>query len=157
MASMQKGSFIERIKTPATKYWPFSDAVLTRGFNVDTLDLSGKMGTVGPSIISGGVLTETQQMMRNINTTLQTAGFTMQDLTECKLMITDIDTNWKIVSDEYAKFFPDEIFPARSAFGVSGLALGGLVEGTCKAAKTTTVARKVEYALLSIKSIFWKC
>lgn len=43
-------------------------------------------------------------MMRNINTTLQTAGFTMQDVTECKLMIADIDKNWKIVSDEYAKF-----------------------------------------------------
>ncbi|MCX6989741.1 MAG: hypothetical protein NTX49_01555 [Chlamydiae bacterium] len=53
MASMQKGSFIEHLKTPATKYWPFSDAVLIRGFNVDTLDLSGKMGTVGPRLFPG--------------------------------------------------------------------------------------------------------
>ncbi len=41
--------------------------------------------------------------------------------------------NWPAMNKVYVTYFPEGKRPARSAFGASGLALGGLIELECQA------------------------
>ena len=106
---------------------PFSEAV-----RVDnTLYLSGQLGTVPGTrnLVAGGIKEQTRQVMTNIKTTLESHGYTMRDLVKCTVMLSDI-ANWADFNEVYKTFF-DGRFPARSALGANGLALGGLVEVEC--------------------------
>jgi 2-iminobutanoate/2-iminopropanoate deaminase len=106
---------------------PFSEAV-----RVDnTLYLSGQLGTVPGTrdLVAGGIKEQTRQVMTNIKTTLESHGYTMRDLVKCTVMLSDI-ANWADFNEVYKTFF-DGRYPARSALGANGLALGGLVEVEC--------------------------
>ena len=109
---------------------PFSEAV-----RVDNmLYLSGQVG-IEPGtlkLVPGGLKEETRQAMLNIKTTLEAHGYTMRDVVKCTVMLSDI-SNWAEFNDVYKTFFVDR-YPARSALGVNGLALGAQVEIECIAA-----------------------
>ena len=110
---------------PATL--PFSEAV-----RVDnTLYLSGQIGiTPGTmTLVSGGIEAESRQTMENIRTTLATHGYTMSDLVKCTVMLADI-ADWPAFNAIYQTFFTPP-YPARSALGANGLALGARVEVEC--------------------------
>jgi reactive intermediate/imine deaminase len=79
--------------------------------------------------VSGGIKEQTRQVMTNIKTTLEANGLTLRDLVKCTVMLSDI-ANRDAFNEVYMSFF-DGRYPARSAMGVSGLALGGLVEVEC--------------------------
>jgi len=113
---------------PATL--PFSEAV--RVGNV--LYLSGQIGIVPAStkLVSGGIREETRQAMDNIKTTLAAHGYGLSDLVKCTAMLADM-AEWSTFNDVYRSFFSGQ-YPARSAFGVNGLALGARVEIECIAA-----------------------
>ena len=106
---------------------PFSEAV-----RVDnTLYLSGQVG-IEPGtlkLVPGGLKEETRQAMNNIKATLETRGLTMGDLVKCTVMLSDI-SKWTEFNDVYRTFF-DGRYPARSALGANGLALGAQVEIEC--------------------------
>ena len=106
---------------------PFSEAVRVG----DTLYLSGQIGVVpGTSdLIAGGLEAEARQTMENIEATLEAHGFTMEDLVKCTVMLADI-SEWAAFNEVYESYF-EERFPARSAFGANGLALGARVEVEC--------------------------
>jgi 2-iminobutanoate/2-iminopropanoate deaminase len=106
---------------------PFSEAV-----RVDnTLYLSGQVGLVPGSLklVPGGIQEETRQVMTNIKTTLEAHGFTLRDLVKCTVMLHDI-AKWGEFNEIYKTFFTGR-FPARSALGANGLALGAQVEVEC--------------------------
>jgi len=109
---------------------PFSEAV-----RVDnTLYLSGQVG-VEPGtlkLVPGGLKEETRQTMNNIKTTLEAHGYTMRALVKCTVMLSDI-SKWAEFNDVYKTFFVDR-YPARSALGANGLAVGAQVEIECIAA-----------------------
>ena len=106
---------------------PFSEAVRVD----DTLYLSGQVGLVPGSLqlVAGGIKEETRQVMTNIKTTLETHGFSMRDLVKCTVMLSDIG-KWGEFNEVYKTFFAGR-FPARSALGANGLALGAQVEVEC--------------------------
>jgi reactive intermediate/imine deaminase len=110
---------------------PFSEAV--RAGNV--LYLSGMIGVVPGSLklVPGGIKPEARQAMENIRTVLGAHGYAMKDLVKCTVMLADI-SEWATFNEVYSTFFEGR-FPARSAIGANGLALGSRVEVDCVAAK----------------------
>ncbi|CAG2142173.1 2-iminobutanoate/2-iminopropanoate deaminase [Cupriavidus yeoncheonensis] len=106
---------------------PFSEAVRVGNF----LYLSGQMGIVPGStrLVPGGIREEAKQALMNIRTTLEAHGVTMRDVAKCTIMLADIG-EWPVFNEVYKEFF-EAPYPARSAFGANGLALGGRVEVEC--------------------------
>lgn len=111
---------------------PFSELVIVD----DTLYLSGQIGNVPGTLdlAEGGIEGETRQVMENIRTSLQAHGYNMGNLVKCTVMLADIG-EWGTFNPIYAEFFEDGVFPARAAFGASGLALGARVEVDCIGAR----------------------
>ena len=109
---------------------PFSEAV-----RIDnTLLLSGQIG-VEPGrlkLVPGGIKAEAKQAMDNIKTTLEAHGYSLANLVKCTVMLADI-ADWPAFNEVYKTFFSGD-YPARSAFGANGLALGARVEVECTGA-----------------------
>jgi reactive intermediate/imine deaminase len=114
---------------PATL--PFSEAVRVD----DTLYLSGQIG-IEPGtmkVVPGGIREEARQALANIKTSLEAHGYAMGDVVKCTVMLADI-AEWAAFNEVYKTFFAAP-YPARSALGASGLALGARVEVECIAAR----------------------
>jgi reactive intermediate/imine deaminase len=109
---------------------PFSEAVRVG----NTLYLSGQIGLRPGTmeLVPGGMEAEARQTLRNIRSILEAQGLTMGHVIKCTVMLEDID-EWGAFNRVYAEFFAAP-FPARSAFGADGLALGARVEVECIAA-----------------------
>jgi len=110
---------------------PLSEAVRVG----DTLYLSGQIG-IQPGtlkLVPGGIREEARQAMNNIKTSLEAHGYSMSDVVKCTAMLADI-AKWAEFNEVYKTFFTGH-FPARSALGVSGLAMGAQVEVECMAHK----------------------
>jgi len=115
--------------TPTTL--PFSEAVRVG----NTLYLSGQIG-IQPgtlNLASGGIQAEARQTLENIRTTLETHGYTMRDVVKCTVMLADI-AEWATFNEVYIAFFAPP-YPARSALGANGLAMGARVEVECLAVR----------------------
>jgi 2-iminobutanoate/2-iminopropanoate deaminase len=108
---------------------PFSEAVRVG----NTLYLSGQIGvTPGTmTLVAGGMQAEARQTMENIRTTLTAHGYAMSDVVKCTVMLADM-ADWPAFNTVYQTFFTPP-FPARSALGANGLALGARVEVECMA------------------------
>ena len=99
----------------------------------DTLYMSGQIG-IQPGtlkLVPGGIKEEAKQTMANIKTTLEAHGYTLRDVVKCTVMLADI-TKWGDFNEVYKTFF-SEPYPARSAIGANGLAIGAQVEVECLA------------------------
>jgi enamine deaminase RidA (YjgF/YER057c/UK114 family) len=70
--------------------------------------------------------------MENIRTSLEAHGYALANLVKCTAMLADM-AEWPAFNEVYKTFFTDH-YPARSAFGANGLALGARVEIECIAA-----------------------
>lgn len=113
---------------PATL--PFSEAVRVG----DVLYLSGQVG-IKPGtmqLVAGGIREEARQALENIRTSLVAIGYTLGDVVKCTVMLADI-SEWAAFNEVYKTFFSAP-YPARSALGANGLALGARVEVECIAA-----------------------
>jgi 2-iminobutanoate/2-iminopropanoate deaminase len=107
---------------------PFSAAVRVGPM----LYLSGQLGTDSAArIVPGGVAAETRQALENIKRLLEANGSSLDGVVKCTVMLADI-REWGDMNQVYVTYFPRHR-PARSAFGTSGLALGGRVEIECMA------------------------
>lgn len=116
---------------------PFSEAV-----QVDNLlFLSGQIGIVPGSrqLAPGGIKAEAAQTMANIKQVLTIHGYSMRQLVKCTVMLADM-ADWPAFNDIYQRYV-EPPYPARSAFGASGLALGARVEVECVAAVEEKAAR----------------
>lgn len=117
---------IERFNSPAFSRLglPFSEIVRMG----DTLYLSGQMGTLPGTLTlaPGGLQAEAQQAMENIQATLEAHGYGLDHIVKCTVMLADMK-DWPAFNEIYKRFF-NAPYPARSAFGASGLAMGGQLE-----------------------------
>lgn len=110
---------------------PFSEAVRVG----DMLYLSGQIG-VQPGtleLVEGGMAAEAKQALANIRTTLEAHGWAMKDVVKCTVMLADMK-EWPAFNEVYRTAFTPP-YPARSALGANGLALGARVEVECIAAR----------------------
>lgn len=108
---------------------PFSEAVRVG----DIVFLSGVLGTDSTGKLApGGIGPETRQALENVKSALERNGLSLDRVVKCTVMLADIG-EWAAMNAVYRTYFPNTK-PARSAFGTSGLVLGGRLELECIAA-----------------------
>lgn len=125
--SSQEKSQIAFLNPPERSQAPFSEAVRVGQW----LILSGQLGR-DPStgkLVEGGIEAETKQTLENIKRTLEKYGSSLDKVVKCTVMLADM-AEWEKMNKVYVTYFPKNR-PARSAFGVSGLAGGARVEIEC--------------------------
>jgi len=105
---------------------PFADAVRLG----DTLYLSGAIGVGPDGRIPDGIEAQARLAMDHIGGILQRQGLGFGNIVKCTVMLDDM-ADWPAFNAVYVRYFPEDRFPARSAFGADGLALGALVEVEC--------------------------
>ena len=111
--------------------FPFSTAVR----HGQTLYLAGVIGTKPgkPEVVDGGIEAETRRAMELIGETLEAHGLGYTNLVKCTVFLADM-AEWPTFNQVYRGYFGGGPFPARSAFGVNGLALNARMEIECLAA-----------------------
>jgi 2-iminobutanoate/2-iminopropanoate deaminase len=119
---------VEHIGTPmlGEQRLPFSEAVRVG----DILFLSGQIGNRPDGTLPDGLDAQARQTMDNIGRVLKGQGLGFSDVVKCTVMLDDMK-DWPAFNKVYVTYFPDGKFPARSAFGADGLALGALLEVEC--------------------------
>ena len=119
---------VERIGEPmlGEQRLPFSTAVRAG----DTVYLSGALGIDANGKLAGGMEAQARLAMDNLGAGLKSAGLGWGDVAKCTVMLDDM-ADWPAFNKVYVTYFPDGKYPARSAFGADGLALGALVEVEC--------------------------
>jgi len=103
---------------------PFSDGVRVGRFII----LSGQVG-IRPGtmqLVDGGIEAQARQTLDNIGRVLAAQGLSLRDVVRVQVMLADM-ADWPRFNQVYGEHF-SEPWPARSAFGANGLALGARVE-----------------------------
>jgi reactive intermediate/imine deaminase len=107
---------------------PFSSAVRVG----DVMYLSGTIGITADGKLPQTFEGQAKQTMENIGATLKARGLGWGDVFKCTVFIADMK-NWPAFNAVYVPYFQPGKLPARSAVGVSGLALGAQLELECLA------------------------
>lgn len=106
--------------------FPFSSAVEADGW----IYLAGELGTTPEAgLVPGGIGPETRQTMDNIQATLAANDLSWGNVVKCTVFLADI-AEWPAFNEIYKTYFTGN-YPARSALGANGLALGARVEIEC--------------------------
>lgn len=92
----------------------------------DTIYLSGQLGLNADGEMQDGVVAQAHQSLKNIEILLAEVGLDFTNVVKTLVLLDDMN-DFKAVNEVYAQYFK-EPYPARSAFAVKGLPLGGLVE-----------------------------
>lgn len=121
---------VEHIGEPSIRgqRLPFAEAVRVG----DMVYLSGALGVDGDGNLPPGIAAQARLAMDNVGSVLARQGLGFNALVKCTVMLEDM-ADWPEFNQVYVSYFPDGRFPARSAFGTSGLALDALVELECLA------------------------
>jgi len=103
---------------------PYSQAVQANGF----LFISGQVGLdpATGSLVSGGVVEQTERAITNLEAILAAAGCGLEDVVKTTVLLDTMD-DFQTVNEVYGRRF-GENRPARAAFAVQTLPLGSLVE-----------------------------
>ena len=126
-AAQAKPAEAQYLNGPRARPLPFSEATRVNG----VLYLSGQLGTDETfKLVPGGVRAETKRTLENIRRTLERHGSSLDHVFKCTVMLADM-AEWGAMNEVYVTFFKPDRMPSRSAFGVSGLALGARVEIEC--------------------------
>ena len=134
-------STITQTDTPAGSFYssalsleqgfPFSDVVTTPG---GLVFISGLVGTdESGELVPGGLEAETHAIFRQMTAYLAHLNLDLTDVVKCLVMIDDI-AQWGDFNGVYTQYFKPP-YPARSAMGADGLALGASLELECIAVK----------------------
>ena len=92
----------------------------------DTIYLSWQLGLNADGETQDGVVAQALQSLKNIEILLAEIGLDFTNIVKTLVLLDDMN-DFKAVNEVYAQYFK-EPYPARSAFAVKGLPLGGLVE-----------------------------
>jgi 2-iminobutanoate/2-iminopropanoate deaminase len=114
---------ISTSKAPAA-IGPYSQAIEVNG----TLYVSGQI-PIDPAtgkVVEGGIVEQTQQVLRNIEAILDEAGYTFEQVVKSTCLLSDM-ANFKAMNEVYATVYNSNP-PARAAFAVKELPLGVLIE-----------------------------
>jgi reactive intermediate/imine deaminase len=105
---------------------PFSPAVRVGNW----LFLAGQIGTdTAGRVVVGGIQAEARQALNNIKDVLEKTGSSLDRVVKCTVFMADMK-EWPAMNEIYATYFRNH-FPARSAFGATGLALNARMEIEC--------------------------
>ena len=110
---------------------PFSEGMAVG----NVVFLSGQLGTLPGKreLNNASREAEFRQIMDNIVTTLKANGMTAKNIVKCLVMLADMK-DWEAFNEVYVTYF-EPPYPARSAFGTTGLAFGARAEVECIAVR----------------------
>ncbi len=108
---------------------PFSEGVAVGNLVL----LSGQIGNRPSTLQLAAPEDEYRQVMDNIMATQKANGLSARNVVKCTVMLADMK-EWGTFNKVYGAYF-EPPYPARSAFGANGLALGARVEVECLAAR----------------------
>ncbi|SRR5690554_81832 len=119
---MKKIIFTEKAPIPIG---PYSQAVLAG----NTLYVSGQIpfNPVTGNLVLDSIEEQTQQVMENLQTVLEEAGMSFENVVKATIFITDMNDFSKI-NEVYGRYFSEENAPARETVQVSKLPRGVNVE-----------------------------
>ena len=92
----------------------------------DWLICSGQLGLHDGALVDGGVQAQARQAIANLAALLEGEGASLRHVAKTTVFLTHI-SDFALVNDTYVECFGDHR-PARSAFAVAALPMGGLVE-----------------------------
>jgi len=120
---MQMKRIIQTEKAPQA-VGPYSQAVEVNGL----LFISGQIALdpLSGKMVEGGITEQTEQVLKNIGSILEAAGYTFKDVIKSTCLLKDI-ADFKAMNEVYSRFYTVDQ-PARAAFAVKDLPLGALVE-----------------------------
>ncbi|MGO4937605.1 RidA family protein [Fundicoccus sp. Sow4_H7] len=101
---------------------PYSQAIDTGNI----VFLSGQLGMTPDGKMADNVVEQAHNSFKNIKAVLEEAGLGLENVVKTLVLLDDI-ADFQAVNEVYSQYF-NEPFPARSAFAVKDLPLGGLVE-----------------------------
>jgi 2-iminobutanoate/2-iminopropanoate deaminase len=102
---------------------PFAHATAA----AQTLYVTGQMPTGTDGVVVGGdVIVQTDQVLHNLVRVTELCGGALADVVSVRAYLTDWD-DYGAFNAAYAKWFPERL-PSRTCVGVTGLAVGSLVE-----------------------------
>ena len=105
---------------------PFSHAVRAGDF----LFVTGQMPTspVTHEVVGADVSEQTRQVIANLSTVLAGCGLALERTVFARVYLTDFERDYAAMNATWRAAFPEGGLPARTCVGVTGLALGALVE-----------------------------
>jgi 2-iminobutanoate/2-iminopropanoate deaminase len=103
---------------------PYSQAIEANGM----LFISGQipLNPATGKLIEGGIVEQTEQVMKNIEAVLIEAGYKFSDVIKSTCLLNDM-ANFGAMNEIYGKYYPTNP-PARAAFAVKELPLSVMVE-----------------------------
>ena len=105
---------------------PFSHAVRAGDF----LFVTGQMPTLpggGTVLIEGGIVPQTEQVLRNLEEVVRHCGAEMGRTVFARVYLTEFARDYAAMNAVWERHFAAGL-PARTCIGVTGLAVGALVE-----------------------------
>ena len=105
---------------------PYSHAVRAGDF----LFVTGQMPSdprTGDRLVPGGIVEQTHQVMRNLKVVLTGAGTDLAHVAFARVYLVNF-ADYAEMNRVYASYFTPGRLPGRTCVGVTGLALGALVE-----------------------------
>jgi len=106
---------------------PFSHVVEAGGW----LFLTGQMPTFPGEPdrpLDEGVEAQTRRIMDNLIIVLEGVGLDLSHVVQARVYLTRFERDYGAMNETYQSYFPADRRPARTCIGVSGLAVGALVE-----------------------------
>jgi 2-iminobutanoate/2-iminopropanoate deaminase len=93
-----------------------------------TLYVSGQIAVdqATGKLIDGKIEEQTRQALKNLRNIIEKAGYSMDNVAKCTVLLTDISF-YSSVNQIYMEFFPKDP-PARMAYAVKDLPMGALIE-----------------------------
>jgi 2-iminobutanoate/2-iminopropanoate deaminase len=106
---------------------PFSHAVEADGW----VFITGQMPTdpdAPDAPLPVGVEAQTKRVMENLKIVLKGIGLGLENVTFVRIYLTQFERDYAAMNDTYKAFFEPGKLPGRTTIGVTGLAVGALVE-----------------------------
>lgn len=106
---------------------PFSHASEIEGW----VFLTGQMPTwpgEPDQPLPDGVEAQTRRVMENLIIVLQGMGLSFENVVQARVYLTEFERDYAVVNRVYQGYFEQGKLPARTCVGVTGLAVGALVE-----------------------------
>lgn len=106
---------------------PFSHVVEVDGW----LFLTGQMPTFPDDPdkpLPEGIEAQTRRVMDNLIIVLKGVDLDLSHVVQGRVYLTEFERDYAVMNDTYRSYFPEGRLPARTCVGVSGLAVGALVE-----------------------------
>lgn len=106
---------------------PFSHATEIDGW----VFLTGQMPTEPgdpDKPLPEGIEAQTRKVMDNLIIVLKGMGLGLENVTQARVYITEFERDYAAMNETYRSYFPEGKLPARTCIGVTGLAVGALVE-----------------------------